>query len=84
MAKDLNTSSDIRTVNKHMERCIGVGSTDLHTTMHTFHTGMGKKFKNRQYQMWKDVEQMELSYIAVWNEIAPTTSDTPIGSFFKS
>lgn len=28
-----------------MERCIGVGSTDLHTTMHTFHTGMGKSLK---------------------------------------
>ena len=38
-------TSDIRTVNKHMERCIAVGSTELHTTMHTFHTGMGKHLK---------------------------------------
>lgn len=46
MAKDFEYfTSDIRTVNKHMERCIGVGSTELHTTMHTFHTGMGKSLK---------------------------------------
>ena len=34
--------------------------------------------------MWKDVEQMELSYIAVEMKGNTTTSDTPIGSFFKS
>ena len=46
MAKDFEYfTSDIWTINKHMERCIGVGSRELHTTMHTFHTGMGKSLK---------------------------------------
>lgn len=33
--------------------------------------------------MWKDVEQMELPYIAAEMKGNTTTSDTPIGSFFK-
>ena len=33
--------------------------------------------------MWKDVEQVELSYTAVEMKGNTTTLDTPIGSFFK-